>query len=251
MHVFSSVPNDPTSNQRLNYSVQASMRRVTAGPGATTQFLDIHYQVDFATPYTFQFIGGADGEITFSFTTSVLQLQPMSTEKISSSSQLIEAQVCSDFSCNTTTSANVISFIPSPYPNPILPILSDTLFGGSLVINNNSLINAEALRWTIRVPLQIPIVQLAGDFNQDNVVNVADYAFLRDTFGSSLLQANYHTWKSHFGASATSALATDIVVPEPTICSFIAFACWIGCCRFSKCVERFTIPTEEFTVNPH
>jgi hypothetical protein len=58
---------------------------------------------------------------------------------------------------------------------------------------------------------QIGANSLAGDFNVDQVVNVADYVVWRKTIGT---QAGYNAWRSHFGSgSVASAGAT---VAEPT-----------------------------------
>lgn len=80
--------------------------------------------------------------------------------------------------------------------------------------------------------LEIPI---AGDYNGDGSVNIADYAVWRDTLGmqvpvagagadgnaSGLVDAgDYLLWKSNFGLQSPSALAVRsaiLVVPEPSI----------------------------------
>ncbi len=70
-------------------------------------------------------------------------------------------------------------------------------------------------------------VVLTGDYNNDGIVNAADYTVWRDTFGSTtslasdgnndgvIDNADYAIWVSHYGNSATSFSATT-TVPEPS-----------------------------------
>jgi hypothetical protein len=62
----------------------------------------------------------------------------------------------------------------------------------------------------------------AGDFNADGTVNAADYVVWRNGLGTRYTQADYNTWRSHFGQTAGSAGATagltssaNAAVPEP------------------------------------
>lgn len=80
---------------------------------------------------------------------------------------------------------------------------------------------------------------LTGDYNDDGVVNIADYTVWRDNLGANIslpnedptatpgvvTAADYEAWKSNFGAStATVATASQqSVVPEP--CSFSLVSC--------------------------
>jgi hypothetical protein len=77
-----------------------------------------------------------------------------------------------------------------------------------------------------------PPMGLAGDFNGDGTVNLADYTVWRDNLGAdeSLLpvgssddestlidEGDYATWKSQFGQSTlpNSAIVSPVAVPEP------------------------------------
>jgi hypothetical protein len=83
---------------------------------------------------------------------------------------------------------------------------------------------------------------LAGDYNDDGVVDAADYTVWRDTLGSTtdlrangdntgasvgkIDQADYSVWVANFG-QVTSGAAS---VPEPTAVALFmigAFAIWI------------------------
>jgi hypothetical protein len=54
-----------------------------------------------------------------------------------------------------------------------------------------------------------------GDFNNDGIVDAADYVVWRKTGGT---QAEFNTWRAHFGATnaGTAASAQSPSVPEPT-----------------------------------
>ncbi len=79
--------------------------------------------------------------------------------------------------------------------------------------------------WGDVVPLAAAI-ELPGDFNQDGMVNLADYTLWRNNLGApagtlendphsdAIGVAQYETWKSSFGTSAAGAAA--FAVPEPT-----------------------------------
>jgi hypothetical protein len=68
-----------------------------------------------------------------------------------------------------------------------------------------------------------------GDYNNNGVVDAADYVIWRDHLGQSftlpndttpgtVTQADYNVWRSNFGASAGSgsgSLVADSAVPEP------------------------------------
>lgn len=54
---------------------------------------------------------------------------------------------------------------------------------------------------------------LLGDFNDDGLVDAADYTTWRDGLGTTYTPADYAVWKDNYGNSATSNSST---VPEPT-----------------------------------
>lgn len=59
----------------------------------------------------------------------------------------------------------------------------------------------------------LPSLGLAGDFNEDGLVDSADYTVWRDGFGSIYNQQDYDDWRSNFGA--TSGVASSTPVPAP------------------------------------
>lgn len=76
------------------------------------------------------------------------------------------------------------------------------------------------------------ILSLPGDFNGDNVVNIADYTVWRDNLGSDdplggngdetggstgvVDAADYALWKSQFGESLPPGVISQLAVPEPS-----------------------------------
>jgi hypothetical protein len=72
---------------------------------------------------------------------------------------------------------------------------------------------------------------LAGDYNNDGVVNAADYVVWRETDGSS---SGYSLWRANFGELASvgsgsvGILPTVTLVPEPAsfVLLMVAAAGW-------------------------
>ena len=95
--------------------------------------------------------------------------------------------------------------------------------------------------------LQVTTAPLAGDYNQDGTVDVADYLVWRNSLGSDTSLANDDTagvgqddfdrWRANFGRAvgSGSGFASEAAVPEPASLALFAFACAvlysIGCRR--------------------
>ncbi len=80
------------------------------------------------------------------------------------------------------------------------------------------------------------VALLAGDYNDDGIVDAADYTVWRDTLGSTtdlradgngndeIDEADYAVWKANYGQTSGSGALTLVgSVPEP---SSLALACW-------------------------
>ena len=92
---------------------------------------------------------------------------------------------------------------------------------------------------------------LSGDFNNNGIVDAADYTVWRNNLGApteaalngngngtnGVDQADYALWKSNFGASlgsgsgSSQAIATSAAVPEPTASILMFFAALLISCR--------------------
>jgi len=68
-----------------------------------------------------------------------------------------------------------------------------------------------------------------GDFNQDGIVDAADYTAWRDGLGSKYTQADYNVWRAHFGQTVGSGarigLSSKVAVPEPATLVLMLLAC--------------------------
>jgi hypothetical protein len=72
--------------------------------------------------------------------------------------------------------------------------------------------------------LRIDSAGLSGDYNQDGIVNAADYVVWRKGLGTNYVQNDYNVWRAHFGESAGSGSNTvmSVTVPEPSTDDLIA-----------------------------
>ncbi|MEX0610487.1 MAG: thrombospondin type 3 repeat-containing protein, partial [Pirellulales bacterium] len=81
---------------------------------------------------------------------------------------------------------------------------------------------------------------LAGDFNDDGMVDAADYIVWRKTGGT---QAEYETWRANFGAtSGTGGVSLDTgAVPEPATCALLLAGLipWLTVSRRLRVFGRF------------
>jgi PEP-CTERM motif len=69
-----------------------------------------------------------------------------------------------------------------------------------------------------------------GDYNQNGIVDAADYVVWRKTDGSP---QGYDTWRSHFGqtAGSGSGISANAAVPEPATVAMLIFATFGWCLR--------------------
>lgn len=81
-----------------------------------------------------------------------------------------------------------------------------------------------------------------GDYNNDGLVNAADYTVWRDTLNQTgfglaadgdadgvIGASDYQVWKTAYGSS--NAIGAAIAVPEPTVASFFLTACFAAAFR--------------------
>jgi hypothetical protein len=63
---------------------------------------------------------------------------------------------------------------------------------------------------------------LAGDFNNDGVVDAADYVVWRDGLGTIYAQSDYDKWRASFGQTGGRGLSVSRAVPEPDAWKWLA-----------------------------
>lgn len=82
------------------------------------------------------------------------------------------------------------------------------------------------------------IAPLPGDFNNDGVVDIADFGVWRKGLGTIYTQADYDVWRANFGRSITASGASlnAATVPEPAAVVPLFFLLAAACCcvRFKR-----------------
>lgn len=68
---------------------------------------------------------------------------------------------------------------------------------------------------TYELQLQLESAGLPGDFNQDNVVDAADYIAWRKGLHSEYTVDDYYTWATNYGQTAGAGGKAHAAVPEP------------------------------------
>lgn len=97
----------------------------------------------------------------------------------------------------------------------------------------------------------VAVEVLPGDFNDDGLVDAADYTVWRDNLGgnasvlngngsgsTTVIQADYNLWRSNFGASGASSDVS--VVPEPSAVTFLLLSILITPGFRPRALRRFT-----------
>ncbi|MEX2168640.1 MAG: autotransporter-associated beta strand repeat-containing protein [Pirellulales bacterium] len=103
----------------------------------------------------------------------------------------------------------------------------DILSWGSLVGAFSSVIvpTQEGLAWdTSQLStgvISVEVSGLPGDYNQNGIVDAADYTVWRDTGGT---QTGYDTWHANFGATLGSGANEAAAIPEPATSTLLLIA---------------------------
>jgi hypothetical protein len=124
----------------------------------------------------------------------------------------------------------------------------ETVFGnisGEFDVENMPIFNdltLEVIYTSTTVELEVVAAGLPGDYNDDGMVDAADYVVWRknegtnndlpnDPLGGMIGPAQYNNWRAHFGQSAGSGSLSNSTVPEPTSAlpffSFAAVGAWV------------------------
>jgi probable HAF family extracellular repeat protein len=83
-------------------------------------------------------------------------------------------------------------------------------------------------------------VGLAGDYNNNGVVDGSDYVVWRNGLGTKYTQNDYNVWRSHFGQTADSGAGAiaNAAVPEPTTLLLMIAAVGGVTTRRRRCISR-------------
>ena len=87
------------------------------------------------------------------------------------------------------------------------------------------------------------VTLLPGDFNFDGDVDAADYVVWRKTDGT---QAEYDTWRTHFGEMSVRRAGANATVPEPATLVMLIVAAVGGSPAASPYCKR--VPKTQFRV---
>jgi hypothetical protein len=71
---------------------------------------------------------------------------------------------------------------------------------------------------------------IPGDYNQNGVVDAADYTVWRDRLGTTYTQADYNIWKANFGNHSGSGASATTGVPEPATLWMLLAGILTICC---------------------
>jgi hypothetical protein len=86
---------------------------------------------------------------------------------------------------------------------------------------------------------------LSGDFNQDGIVDTADYVAWRNGLGTTYTQSDYDVWRSHFGETVAAGMTTSSTVPEPPL-GIVSLMAVAALCGFRKSSFRETKLTRPY-----
>ena len=94
-------------------------------------------------------------------------------------------------------------------------------YGTVRVISSSS--GVEHRSFTLPVSFEVVSTGLPGDFNDDGIVDAADYTAWRDGLGTIYDAADYDLWREHYGETAGSGASLPTpAVPEPsTLCGLL------------------------------
>ena len=136
--------------------------------------------------------------------------------------------VAGDLNLGLDTALEVVELATPSQSSYLIAQYSGTLSGAFDSVSAGYTIDAETPGeiWLLVDPLGLP-----GDYNDDGIVNAADYAVWRDHLGQlftmpgdttpgSVDAEDYNVWRTNFG----QALAAAAVIPEPTFAPLLAVA---------------------------
>ena len=106
---------------------------------------------------------------------------------------------------------------PSSYnTNQIAPNANQYLFWDDL--HPTTTVHAHLAAAALDLLLSLP-----GDFNDDGLVDAADYVVWRDGLGTTRTPQEYDVWRMNFGRSSTvgTIIGVDSTIPEPATATLV------------------------------
>jgi hypothetical protein len=111
--------------------------------------------------------------------------------------------------------------------------IADAIRSFDLTFITGGLISATGSMYIddISVALRSSVQILAGDYNNNGIVDAADYVVWRKGLGTIYTQSDYNVWRANFGqtAGSSSGATASAAVPEPTTLVLLMFTT-TGCC---------------------
>jgi hypothetical protein len=95
------------------------------------------------------------------------------------------------------------------------PWIQDLGFGAHDVDYNYDLRGENVLERMRDFLVKIFVPELQGDYNQNGVVDAADYSVWRKGLGTTYTYDDYNIWRAHFGETVGSGSLSSVTVPEP------------------------------------
>jgi hypothetical protein len=95
------------------------------------------------------------------------------------------------------------------------PWIQDLGFGAHDVDYNYDLGGENVLERMRDFLVKIFVPELQGDYNQNGVVDAADYSVWRKGLGTTYTYDDYNIWRAHFGETVASGSLSSVTVPEP------------------------------------
>lgn len=256
------------SNSQLTVGNRIDVARLTGGSASSTSFgrlalVDSHAMADDLTVAEVGsgILGSATGEVFVD--SSLVELSSNLTLGNGSTLELTLAGTTradgnggAQYSAIDATAATLDGLLKVTLADGFMPaagqsflLLATPTIGGNFSAVDLPDLTAMGLGWATETTASgyaIRVVgdSLAGDYNRDGVVNLADYTVWRDTLGSTsnlaadgddsktIDAADYAVWKNNFGSgNPLLAAAHTAAVPEPTsaaLSAAVALLAWVG-----------------------
>jgi uncharacterized protein YjbI with pentapeptide repeats len=132
----------------------------------------------------------------------------------------------------------VLPIQTTTYQAPLGVLQSGAQYVYNVILSDDEVFGHENASWGFSDPFRLT---LPGDYNQDGVVDAADYVVWRKTDGG---QAGYDNWRKNFGNNIGSGASQSANVPEPSAFLLVTVSLVGVVCCYP--VRRRPIPALQF-----